>query len=73
MWDYVCTVCGRATPSYEKCRWCQEPVPDRRCCNTCTNAKNIDYATTERLSCEVKGQTQIDDLCEKYISIYRRG
>ncbi len=73
MWDYVCTACGRATPSYEKCRWCQEPAPDRRCCNTCRNAQNIDYNETETLVCiGGKERMQIGDLCKRYDSNYRR-
>jgi len=71
MWDYVCTVCGKATPTHKKCRWCGEEAPDRRCCNTCVYAQNTNYNKTERLKCEKKGEVMIDELCKNYVSVYK--
>jgi len=71
-WDYTCTKCGRATPGHEKCRWCGEAVPDRRCCNSCQHATNVDFGLTEQLDCKFGGKVNIEELCKRYISVYRK-
>lgn len=67
MWEYVCIECGRATPSYEKCRWCGEPVPDRRCCNTCYYGS----ALSGEILCGGELH-ELGDLCKKYVSVYQK-
>lgn len=66
-WDYVCTKCGRATPGHEKCRWCGEPVPDRRCCNSCQHGK----AGDGEIICKDGTTHDLQDFCQKYLTVYK--